>query len=270
MAKPFCKWAGGKGQLLEDILVRSPKKYGVYYEPFLGGGAVFFGLQPARAVLSDLNKELMRCYRVVRDDVQSLIVWLKRYATKTDEAAYYQVRGRYARPMTAVQAAGRFIYLNRLCFNGLYRVNSDGVFNVPYGRYKNPTICNTENLLACSAALNKTALSSGDFGVACRLAEQGDFVYLDPPFRPVQDGPNASFTQYQADGFDDAQHVRLAESFRDMDNRGCKILMSNSDHPLVRKLYKGFRIERVYARRNINSDGTGRGTVPELLIRNYA
>ena len=263
--RPFVKWAGGKRQIIKELVKRVPESFGVYYEPFLGGGALLFELMPKKAVVGDVNEELINAYTVVRDRVEDLIKSLKKHRNERDY--YYRIRS--WRPKDPVERASRFIYLNRTCYNGLWRVNSKGEFNVPFGRYKNPKICDEENLRAVSSYL-RTAdvrIVLGDYRETLKTAKRGDFVYLDPPYAPVSG--TSRFTEYVSGGFSEEDQVKLAEVFRDLDRRGCYVMLSNSDTPLIRDLYKGFLIESVSANRPINCVGSGRSNHRELIIRNY-
>jgi DNA adenine methylase len=264
--KPFLKWAGGKGALLHEILPRLPSKINTYYEPFLGGGAVFFALASEarfkRAILSDANEELALTYGTLRDFPDPLVQVLKRHVY--DEDHYYAVRGINSKKLGPPARAARFIYLNRTCFNGLYRVNKKGEFNVPFGRYTNPTICDEPALRLVSASLQSIAICSIDFEMAVMTAERRDAVYFDPPYVPLSETSN--FTAYSKGGFGEADHVRLRDCFAALDKKGVHVLLSNSDTPFVRKLYKGFKIEKVEAPRRVNSKASKRGNVSELLI----
>jgi DNA adenine methylase len=248
---------------LHEILPRLPKKIKTYYEPFVGGGAVFFALATEkrfkRAVLGDANVELVITYAALALDVETVIQRLKAHAGKHSEEYFYKVR---ANPGS--DPAARLIYLNKTCFNGLYRVNKMGQFNTPFGKYTNPTICDEENLRAVSAALEGTTCLSLDFEVTVIGARSGDAVYFDPPYVPVSD--TANFTAYSAGGFGPADQERLRDVARKLIDRGVHVLLSNSDTPFVRKLYHGFKIEKVEAPRRINSKGGKRGNVGELLI----
>ncbi len=263
-ARPFLKWAGGKAQLVPDLLRCFPAGFGRYYEPFLGGGALFFAAGPRRATLTDLNADLVEVYRVVQGDVEALIEQLGGYRNARDQ--YYRVRAQDPASLTPVERAARFIYLNRTCYNGLYRVNRAGRFNVPFGRYKNPRICDAPNLRAASHALRRATLRVADFAEATRGARAGDLVYCDPPFDPLS--KTALFTSYTAGGFGPEAQARLAQTCRDLAARGVHVLVSNSDTPLIRDLYRDFRIVELQARRAINRNANGRGPVTELLILN--
>ena len=274
MAKPFIKWAGGKTQLLPQLRAAAPQRIATYYEPFLGGGALFFALQREgrfeRAVLSDSNAELIEAYTQVRDNVDDLVgalaVHQRKYRGAQGGAEYYY-RIRAKRPACAVGRAARLIFLNKTCFNGLYRVNSSGQFNVPHGSYTNPTICDEEGLRAASEALRGVELRCADFTEAIAAAESGDFVYCDPPYVPLSE--TANFTAYTATNFNTADQQRLAAAAANARERGVDVLLSNSGHPEVAQLYRdaGFQLDTVNAMRAINSNGAERGAVREYLIR---
>jgi DNA adenine methylase len=280
IARPFLKWAGGKTALLPEILPRLPKKINTYYEPFVGGGAVFFALAAEKrfegANISDVNSELVEAYSTVGADPKGVIKVLKRHAKKHCEDHYYAIRALNHTKLSRIERAARTIYLNRTGFNGLYRVNRKGLFNVPFGDYANPTICNEENLIAVSslliaklgaAAWNDdftVGVAIRDFEIAVSDAKRGDAVYFDPPYVPVS--KTANFTAYSKGGFNDEEQARLRDCFARLYKRGVHVLLSNSDTPFVRKLYKGFKLEKVQAPRRINSKGGKRGNVGELLI----
>jgi DNA adenine methylase len=260
--RPFLKWAGGKGQLLAALRPFVPTAYERYFEPFLGGGALFFDRLPKRGVLSDVNAEIVECYAAVRDQVEKLIVSLGRHRYDADH--YYATRDTDPASLSPVERAARTIFLNKTGFNGLYRVNRAGKFNVPFGRYAKPLICDPENLRACSAALAKVELAVCDFEEAASRARAGDFVYFDPPYVPVS--RTSAFTAYAAGGFGPKEQARLAEVFERLALRGARVLLSNSDVPEIRQLYRGYRIERVRATRAINSNASRRGPVSEVLV----
>ena len=238
---------------------------GKYFEPFLGGAAVFFHLNHPQSFLSDSNRELVELYQVVKDEVEGLIEVLQIH--KYERAYYYRVRSQNPLILTPVERAARLIYLNKTCFNGLYRVNSKGQFNVPFGRYKNPTICDPEGLRAASRALSQADISIGDFESILGKAEKGDFVYFDPPYHPIT--KTSSFTSYTAGNFGEPEQRRLAEVYARLAERGCYVMLSNSDTPLIRELYCRFRINEIRANRAINSKPERRGKITELLIVNY-
>jgi DNA adenine methylase len=261
-AKPFIKFAGGKTALLPEILPRLPSKIRTYYEPFVGGGAVFWALEGRfeRAVLGDINEEIVNLYSVVRMTPKALLKELKRLPI--DEKSFYKIR---AQALTGrLQRAARTIYLNKTAFNGLYRVNKKGEFNVPWGDYKNPTLAVDEVIHACSQALAETSLVDCDFEDTVVSAKRGDVVYFDPPYIPVS--KTANFTGYAAGGFGDGDQERLRSLMEKLDTKGVHVLLSNSDTPRARELYDGFKIESVQAPRRVNSKGNKRGNVGELLI----
>ncbi len=267
-AKPFLKWAGGKRQLLEELAYGLPD-FGDYHEPFIGGGALFFRLEAMgkinTAYLSDSNEELINVYGAIKSSVFELIEELAspKYANKSE--AYYKVRA--SRPVGEVERAARFIYLNKTAFNGLYRVNSKGGFNVPFGKYTNPKILDEKNLLLVHRALQKDALFCGDFAIALKSAKKGDFVYLDPPYVPVS--KTATFTNYTQEGFSEKDQVRLLKAFKELDSKGCYVLLSNSYAEFVAELYGEFEQQTVHANRMINCKAGLRGKVRELLVRNW-
>jgi len=298
--RPFLKWAGGKSQLLPALLERLPGRVRSgectrYVEPFVGGGAFFFRLTGTHyfeeSHIVDANDELILAYRVIQRDVEALIDRLMairdEYLPLAEEerrAYYYRVREAFNRDRegmdfdryrrTWVRRAAQLVFLNRTCFNGLFRVNADGGFNVPFGRQKNPTIVNADLLRADAAALEKTGIHRGDFTAAEQFIDDRTFVYFDPPYRPLS--PTSSFTAYARRGFTDADQHRLAEFFRDCHRKGACCMLSNSDpgngdpgDRFFDTLYAGFTIERVPARRMINSNGAGRGEITEIIVDNY-
>lgn len=276
LVRPFLKWAGGKRQLVPEILQYVPKKYGTYYEPFIGGGAVLFTLQPSKAVINDSNPELTNCYEVIRDSVEDLIDKLKQHKLANCEDYYYKIRSidrlEAYKTYSKVEKAARILYLNKTCFNGLFRVNSQGQFNVPFGRYENPSILDEAVLRGVSKYLKqkKIEIVNKDFAEATKTARKGDFIYFDPPYDPVSS--TASFTGYDINGFDKQEQERLKEVIDNLGNRGCKVLLSNSCTDFIVDLYREvelYKIEIVSATRAINSNALKRGQVDEVLIRNY-
>jgi DNA adenine methylase len=267
--RPFLKWAGGKTQLLPQLVRRIPQQMNRYLEPFLGGGALYFALQPRVAYLADCNTELVNCFSVVQSNVDELIKELATY--RYDEEMYYAVREMDRKEdfaqLSPVARAARFIYLNKTCFNGLYRVNSKGHFNVPFGKYTNPTIVDEKNLRACSAVLKSAVLAKTNFDDITEVAEKGDFVYFDPPYAPVSE--TADFTDYAAGGFDESAQELLLLVCLKLHRKGVNWMVSNSNAAIIQELYRGFKIEPVGAARAINSKGSKRGPVVELIIRNY-
>jgi DNA adenine methylase len=273
--KPVLKWAGGKRQLLEPILSfvgeAFPERIGTYYEPFAGGAAVFFALAAQnkfeRARLSDKNEDLIRVYSELRDDAHAVIRELQKLCELGEgEEVYYRVRSAHFKKPAA--RAARLIYLNRTGYNGLYRVNRSGGFNVPYGRYKNPRILDESRLLAAADALQGIELFVEDFQESCKRARRGDFVYFDPPYLPVS--KTANFAEYHSEAFALPEHERLAKTFARLTKKGVSVLLSNSDTPETRALYANFETHTVLAKRAINSDATRRGAVSELLVRSAA
>jgi DNA adenine methylase len=264
-SRPFLKWAGGKGQLLDQLRPRLPARYGRYFEPFAGGAALFFSLRPKRAVLADMNAELMDCYVATRDDVDAVIEALGRHRYAAED--YYRVRAIDRTTLPLAERAARTIYLNKTGYNGLYRVNRAGKFNVPMGRYSNPQLCDAVNLRACSIALQGVDLRIEDFEDVASRAKAGDFVYFDPPYVPVSE--SADFTGYVPGGFGAEQQRRLAAVFAKLARRGVYVMLSNSDTPAVRDLYRGFRIDGVLAARFINSRGSRRGKVSEVVVTSW-
>lgn len=265
--KPFLKWAGGKRGLLEQYrphFARS-RHYHRYFEPFVGSGAVFFWLEPRPTVLTDSNAALIEVYQMVRDDLAGLIAALEPH--HNDRDYYYEIRALNPDDLPPVERAARFIYLNRTCYNGLYRVNRNGQFNVPFGRYKNPRICDVPTLTAAHQALQGVTLAVGDFESSLGGAEADDVIYFDPPYVPLS--KTSSFTSYTGLGFGEKDQQRLAMTFKQLHQRGCKVLLSNSDAPLIHELYADFHIHEIKARRPINSKTTGRGIITELLITNF-
>lgn len=263
MPRPFVKWVGGKSQLLKDLVKYVPK-FKTYHEPFVGGGALFFCLRPEKALLSDSNGELMNAFQIVKENVETLIELLSEYPN--DKEFFLSLRAQNPLEIGPILRAARFIYLNKTCFNGLYRVNKRNQFNAPFGYYKNPNICDRGVLRGASKALQGVQLVSTYFEISTQECKQGDFVYLDPPYLPISD---TSFTSYSKKGFTLKDHETLAETFESLDKRNVKALETNSDHPWVRDRYKDFKIVEVKGRRSINSDGKGRGKISELLIMNY-
>jgi len=278
-ARPFIKWAGGKGQLLRELSQRLPRHFKRYHEPFVGGGALFFYLYNAgqlrhTAVLSDYNHELIQCYEVIRDDVEALITTLKQHQRHRLKPEYFlQVRAWDRQPgfeqRSPVERAARAIFINRTCYNGLYRLNKRGQFNAPFGYYKNPLICDPDNLRVVSKALRGVELRVEDFGAVARRAESGDLVYFDPPYVPVS--ATSSFTHYTGQTFGPDDQRRLADLFDELMARGVYVMLSNSHTPLSRELYAAHAVSTsvVLASRKINCDGRKRGEVEELIVCGY-
>lgn len=254
-AKPILKWAGGKTQMLGDLLPKVPSSYGRYIEPFLGGGAMFFALQPEQAVIADSNPELINLYRQVANHVDDVVCQLKKY--ENTQEMFYAVRGQDWTMLPEAEAAARTIFLNKTCFNGLYRVNKKGQFNVPFGKYKNPKICDEEGLKAASAALKKAEIVCGDYLLVLEhYAQPGDFVFLDPPYLPISE--YSDFKRYTKEQFYEEDHVELAKMVKTLHERGCHVILTNSNHPLVHELYAPFTIDVIQTKRHISCNGSTR------------
>ena len=269
---PFCKWAGGKGQLLDRLRDRQPASYGSYYEPFVGAGAVLFGFEPQVAHVNDVNAQLINTYIAIRDDLDALMHKLDELdgGFGDDPKAYYcEVRQKYNDKLVAgendTELAALFIFLNKHCFNGLYRVNAKGRFNVPYNNSTRASY-DAVNLRAVSEYLQGVDIHCGDFEEACEAAQPGDFVFFDSPYAPLND---TSFEAYTKEGFVKEDHERLAMVFRRLDKRGCYCMLTNHNTDFINELYEGYTIEAVPVKRMINSDASKR-TGEEVIIRNYA
>lgn len=273
--KPFVKWVGGKRQLLRqfrELGLYPPEDFNpitnTYYEPFVGGGAVFFDLLPKNAELSDLNNELATTYNVIKNNVDELIQSLQKHIY--DKEYYLEVRAKKVEDLSDVEVASRFIFLNRTGFNGLYRVNKSGQFNVPFGRYNNPVICDEYNLRRISDALQGVIITHQDYKNVLKTAKSGDFIYLDPPYYPIN--ATSSFTSYTAEGFLEKEQTELRDTFVKLHEKGCFVMLSNSDTPFINELYSGLdgiTINKITAGRSINSKGSGRGKITEVLVTNY-
>jgi|WetSurMetagenome_2_1015567.scaffolds.fasta_scaffold00220_18 DNA adenine methylase len=259
-AKPFLKWVGGKRSILPKLLERTPKKYNVYKEPFLGGGALFFATQPSRAYLSDINFLLILTYQAVQEDLDRLILNLKYHARLHNKDYYLRARKRLPRENDKLKIAALFIYLNKTCYNGLYRVNKNGEFNVPIGDYIDPSLFNEEILRKDSEILRNVTLKQHEFSQTA--IEKDDFFYLDPPYHKTYDG-------YNGNGFGDDDHKELCEFCKKIDKSGAMFMLSNSDTKLIRSIYSGFSIEEVQSLRSISCQGNQRGKENEIIIRNY-
>jgi DNA adenine methylase len=273
-ARPFLKWVGGKQQLLTQFEPLFPPKFRRYFEPFVGGGAVFFHLWnqrklPSKIFLFDNNPELVNAYVVARDKLEELIVTLKRHQRLHSKTYYYKIRNldRENCHLSCVERAARTVYLNRTCYNGLFRVNSKGQFNVPIGSYASPQILLEPVIRAASAALQHVRVEVRDFRSVSGLGRRGDFFYFDPPYDPLT--KTASFTSYTAGDFGESDQRELANVFATLSANGARVMLSNSKTPLVLELYKKFRIETVQARRAVNSNAAGRGRIEEIVVLNY-
>ncbi|RZA00671.1 MAG: DNA adenine methylase [Sphingobacteriaceae bacterium] len=273
LVSPFLKWVGGKRQLISSIVELLPPNINNYnyVEPFIGGGAVLFHLQPKNAIINDFNKELINVYSVIKNHLDELIIDLRTH--KNDSDYFYEIRsldrGNKFENLTNIQRASRIIFLNKTCFNGLYRVNNAGEFNAPFGRYKNPNIVNEPTLKAVSKYLNQNniQLNSGDYNTVLEKVKPNSFIYLDPPYHPVSESSN--FTGYVQGGWNQYDQVDLRKACDELDKKGIKFLLSNSATDFIKDQYANYNIKIVKANRNINSDGEKRGEVDEVLIRNY-
>lgn len=271
LVRPFLKWAGGKRQLVPELISYKPKKIDTYFEPFLGAGALFLTLQYKKAVINDSNTELINCYKVIKESLEELIIELKTH--RNEEDYFYEVRewDRFEsyKEKSIVQRASRIIFLNKTCYNGLFRVNSQGQFNVPFGRYKQPNILDEAVLKSINNYLNENeiCIKNLDFEEALQEAKKNDFIYLDPPYDPVSS--TASFTGYDINGFDKNEQKRLKEVVDDLSSRGCKVLLSNAYTDFIIDLYKDYHQVKVSASRAINSNALRRGKIDEILVMNY-
>jgi len=267
----FIKWAGGKKQLLEQFKMFFPQRIERYFEPFVGGGAVLFyvlqNYNPSYVLISDINEELINCYKIIKTNVSELIKSLNKHKVKHNMEYYYKIRSLNPKGLSDIERASRFIYLNKTCFNGLYRVNSNGKFNVPMGSYKNPAIIQDKDLLVISNLLAEVEIKNISFEEITKYATVGDFIYFDPPYYPLN--KTSSFTTYTKDSFLENEQKTLAKVFSDLHNKGCKLMLSNSDTNLIKHLYKDFNIHFVKANRMINCDATKRGKINEIVVTNY-
>jgi DNA adenine methylase len=262
VAKPILKWVGGKRQLLTSLIPFVPEKMNRYIEPMIGGGALFMALTPQKAIIADSNPELINFYRSIVADMDGLIAQYNSWPF--DEVFFYKLRAERFEDLTATYAAARTLFLNRVCFNGLYRVNRDGGFNVPWGRYKKPYVVVREQFAAIRTILAKAEIKLGDFReVLMESAEAGDFIFLDPPYVPISN--SADFKRYTRTQFHDQDHYAMADLVKTLSARGCDILITNSNHPLVHDLYQGYHIEIVQSKRSVNSNGNGR-TGEDVII----
>lgn len=274
--KPFLKWVGGKSKLAGELQALMPVSYNKFYEPFLGGGALFFHVQPTEAVISDINKSLIGAYQNIKNRPEELIDCLAKtqnaYYQKDEEARrefYYQSRSEYnsiADPFT-LRKSCLLIMLNKTCYNGMYRENSRGEFNVPFGSYKQPVICDKATIIADSQLLQSADIQTVSFEAAIADAQKGDFIYFDPPYYPLS--PTANFTSYFETPFLEKEQIKLKSIFDKLHKKGCYVMLSNSSTEFVNNLYADYRQEHLFVSRSINSKATGRGKIKELLILNY-
>ena len=274
--RPFVKWVGGKRQLLKqfkELGLYPPEDFNpntaIYFEPFVGGGAVFFDLFPQRAVLFDLNYELIITYNVIKNDVENLIKSLKKH--RHNKEYFLNLRIKNPKKLSDLNIASRFIYLNRTCFNGLYRVNKNGEFNVPFGSYKKPLVCDEENLRKIHKVLQRIDIFCDDYKKVLNMAKKGDFIYLDPPYYPINGTSN--FTSYTSNDFLEKEQEELKDVFVQLHKKGCFVMLSNSDTPFINKLYsklgRKIKVHKIKANRMINSNSKKRGKINEVLVINY-
>ena len=272
--KPFVKWAGGKRQIIDKLKKYLPEDFDTYYEPFVGGGALLFELSPQRAVINDSNKELINVYKVLcnEEKFKKMCHTLNHYETSHSEAFYYEIRNKDRNKksfnrLADYTRAARTIYLNKACFNGLYRVNSKNEFNVPFGKKKKVNTYEGSNLITVSnyLTMNEVKILCCDFEDAVKNAKKGDFIYFDPPY----DSDTSTFNSYTETGFDKEQQRRLAKVYKELDKKGCYVMLSNHNTKLINELYKDYNIHIIEAKRNINSNGKKRGKVEEVIITNY-
>jgi len=272
----FVKWAGGKTQLIKQYIPLFPSKKNIkrYFEPMIGSGAVFFYIRqtynPEFSMISDINNDLINLYLQIRDNVDEIITLLKIHKSKhkiNPKEYYYKMRKKYNSTEDNLEKSSLLLYLNKTCYNGLYRVNSKGEFNVPFGRYKNPAILQEEKLRLASSLLEGTIIKAIPFEKILDFAKPNDFIYFDPPYYPLSE--TSSFTSYQKNTFLEEEQKKLAKAFKKLDKKNCKTMLSNSDTDLIRNLYNGYNIKVVRAKRMISCKGKGRGSINELVIRNY-
>lgn len=272
--KPFVKWAGGKRQIVDKLLMYAPDEFNTYYEPFVGGGALLFELSPKKAVINDSNKELINVYNVLRNEekFKKMCSILNTYEKNNSEEFYYELRNKDRNKssfdrLSDYKRAGRTIYLNKACFNGLYRVNSKNEFNVPFGKKTKVNTYDIGNLITVSnyLTMNDIKILNVDFEESVKDAQKGDFIYFDPPY----DSETSIFNSYTEDGFGKEEQRRLAKVYKELSNKGCYVMLSNNNTTLIKELYKDFNIHIIEAKRSINSNGKKRGKVEEVIITNY-
>ncbi len=276
LARPFLKWVGGKARVIPELSKYYPRSYDRYFEPFVGGGAVYFSIHPEVAHINDLNLVLISAYKHIKKDVELLIGALSKIETEyhslksfDDKKLYYLKKRSDFNSLQndSFEKTALLIFLNKTCFNGMYRENSKGEFNVPFGKHDKPKICDADNLRNVMAYLKRTTITHSSYEKAVRGAKIGDFVYFDPPYHPLT--LTSSFTSYQAGGFTPEDQKKLSDEFKRLSKIGCKVMLSNSDTPLIHELYKEFNIHKIYAARSINATGSKRGKILEVIITNY-
>lgn len=278
-AKPFIKWVGGKGKLILELEKYFPKEFNRYYEPFVGGGALFFYLKQSKDIsfssINDINSKLITAYKQIQQNPEKLISLLKNIETEykklsliEQEKYFYKMRENYNKEnIDELTTAAYLIFLNKTCFNGMYRENSKGEYNIPFGDQKNPTICDEENILAVSKRLKNTEITSQPFEKSIENCQKGDFIYFDPPYYPIN--VTSSFTSYSKSTFDQKEQEKLRNVFANLAKKSCFVMLSNSNTPFINDLYKDFHINYLYAARSINSKGDKRGKIKEVVVTNY-
>lgn len=274
--RPFLKWVGGKGKLIPELSKYYPESFNKYFEPFVGGGAMFFSANAPKAHINDMNSVLICAYKHIRDDVEKLINELDTLQEfywdlpdiESKKELYLEKRSVFNELKNdEFEKTVLLIFLNKTCFNGMYRENSKGGFNVPFGKHQKPTISDSINLRNVSKSLKNVEITSGSYEEAIKKAKKGDFIYFDPPYQPLN--PTSSFTSYQAGGFDVEDQKKLRDAFKNLSDKGCYVMLSNSNSPIILELYKDFEIHEIMAARSINSVGSGRGKIVEVLVTNY-
>jgi len=267
----FLKWAGGKTQLIDQFNALFPESIKRYFEPFVGSGAVFFYVKnkfnPKEVLISDINDELINCFKVVRDDLAELMILLEHHKLYHSKRHFYEVREMDPEKLPRIEAAARFIYLNKTCYNGLYRVNKQGKFNVPFGSHEKRFTYSEKNLHEANSLLQEANIRSIPFEKIVNSVKKGDFVYFDPPYYPLT--KTSSFTNYTKFKFLQEEQKKLADVFKELDKRGCLLMLSNSDHKYIHSLYGDYNIRVVHAKRQISCNGLGRGKIKEIVVRNF-
>lgn len=279
IAKPFIKWVGGKGKLIPELVKLFPKKFNNYFEPFVGGGALFYEVKQKNNIafssINDINKKLMIAYKQIQKNPKKLIIFLKnieieykKLSLKEQGKYFYDIREKYNKEnLDDITTAGYLIFLNKTCFNGMYRENSKGEYNIPFGDQKNPTICDEKNILNVSKCLENTEITTLSFEESVKNCKKGDFIYFDPPYYPIN--ITSSFTSYHKNTFGPDEQKKLRDVFTTLVKKGCFVMLSNSNTDFIRELYKDFDINELYAARSINSNGNKRGKIKEIVITSY-
>ncbi len=278
-AKPFIKWVGGKGKLVPELVKLFPKKFNNYFEPFVGGGALFFSIQQSKKIsfssINDINNKLITAYKQIQNKPKELIFLLKNIETeykklslKEQSKYFYDIREKYNKEnLDDITTAGYLIFLNKTCFNGMYRENSKGEYNIPFGDQKNPTICDEKNILNVSKCLKNTEITNLSFEESVKKCKKGDLIYFDPPYYPIN--PTSTFTSYHKNSFGEKEQLLLRDTFKKLSEKHCFVMLSNSSANFIKDVYKGFHFHYIYAARSINSNGSKRGKIKEVVITSY-